>query len=81
MFLTGYFLIYSIMENGKKSSPFLSFINPATPARLGGGFKITYFCVKSCAGFLLDKIAQLRTANSAITTTQPNLPKGVKSLW
>ena len=42
------------------------------------GLKV--YLVMSCAGFLLDKIAQLKTANNTITTTQPILPKGVKSL-
>lgn len=37
--------------------------------------------VKSCAGFLLDKIAQLSTASRKITVTQPHLPSGVKVLW
>ena len=32
------------------------------------------------AGFLLDRIAQPKTAKSAITITQPILPNGVKSL-
>ena len=57
-------------------------VNKKIPPILHRGyFDNKFYLLISCAGFLLVKIAQESTAIRTITTHQPILPKGVKSLW